>query len=70
MKYRAKDIIKLALENGWTEFSQTGSHRSFRHPQAQFIVTIPDHKGKEVSRLLAIELVKQITQFTKKGYGR
>jgi predicted RNA binding protein YcfA (HicA-like mRNA interferase family) len=57
----AQDLIGLLNKYGWREHDSHGSHRLFRHPAQQGLVTVPDHAGKSVP----IETVKRI--FTHAG---
>lgn len=37
---KVKDIIKLIEQDGWHQVRQKGSHRQFKHPNKQGIVTV------------------------------
>lgn len=37
------EILKRLLNDGWTQVSQKGSHRQFKHPVKKGRVTVPDH---------------------------
>lgn len=45
MKYTAKDLEEMILDDGWYFVRQVGSHRQYRHPSKPGIVTIPWHLG-------------------------
>ena len=40
-----KAFFKHALENGWYQVKQKGSHHQYRHPTKPGKVTIPEHGG-------------------------
>ena len=43
------EIIRRLLKEGWIEVSQTGSHRTFKHPEVIKLVTVP-HPRKDLSK--------------------
>jgi predicted RNA binding protein YcfA (HicA-like mRNA interferase family) len=47
MKVRV--VIRLLLEDGWRQVSQTGSHRQFKHPTKPGRVTIAGKPGAEIA---------------------
>ncbi len=46
---KVRDVIKRIEEDGWYEVAQGGSHKQFKHLIKKGKVTIPYHKGKEIS---------------------
>lgn len=55
----AKEIIKLIEKEGWYEVRQTGSHKHFKHPEYQGIVTIPVHGKKDITPGTLNSILKQ-----------
>lgn len=46
----AREIIKKLKEDGWYAVtSPDGSHTSFKHPVKPGKVTVPQHKGKDMT---------------------
>lgn len=43
MPLSGKELIKLAIENGWTEIRVRGSHHHFKKDGIPHLVTIPVH---------------------------
>jgi predicted RNA binding protein YcfA (HicA-like mRNA interferase family) len=41
---KAREIIRLIVDNGWYLSRQKGSHKQFKHPVKKGIVTIAAHK--------------------------
>ncbi|MEE0998479.1 MAG: type II toxin-antitoxin system HicA family toxin [Treponemataceae bacterium] len=39
----ARNIIRLLKTDGWVEVRQIGSHKQFKHPVKQGLVTVPCH---------------------------
>lgn len=46
MPLTGKEMVKLALENGWVEVRQRGSHHHFKKEGFSYLVTIPVHGMK------------------------
>ncbi|MDI3309509.1 MAG: type II toxin-antitoxin system HicA family toxin [Acetobacteraceae bacterium] len=42
---KARDLIKLLQDDGWTQVRTKGSHIQFRHPTKAGLVTVPFHGG-------------------------
>ena len=40
----SKDIINALEQDGWAEVRQKGSHKQFRHPEKEGLVTVPHPK--------------------------
>jgi predicted RNA binding protein YcfA (HicA-like mRNA interferase family) len=53
----AKEIIKILLQQGFEEISQTGSHIKFFNSITKRTVIVPFHQGKDlpIGTLKAIE---------------
>ena len=54
---RAKDIIKILLENDFMEVSQKGSHKKLK--KGSIVVIVPDHGGKDLGTGLIRKFEKQ-----------
>ncbi|MBF0289549.1 MAG: type II toxin-antitoxin system HicA family toxin [SAR324 cluster bacterium] len=39
----AKQIIERLKKEGWRLARQKGSHKQFKHPEKQILITVPDH---------------------------
>lgn len=44
MPRKFKDVIKMVEDDGWTQVSQCGSHRKYRHPAKSGCIIIAPHK--------------------------
>jgi len=47
MKVRV--VIRVLLEDGWRQVSQSGSHRQFKHPTKPGRVTVAGKPGDEIA---------------------
>jgi predicted RNA binding protein YcfA (HicA-like mRNA interferase family) len=45
---KSRELIRLLESNGWRQVRQKGSHRQYRHPDRQAVVTVPDHAGVDL----------------------
>ena len=52
-------MIRLLRANGWYIHHHTGSHIHFRHPVKTNTIIVPYHAGKELSRGLERQLLKE-----------
>ena len=43
MAVKFREVIKLLEEDGWYEARQKGSHRQFKHPEKDGLVTVAYH---------------------------
>lgn len=50
-------IIRRLLNEGWIETSQTGSHRTFKHPAEIKLITVP-HPRKDLGTGLRRKIEK------------
>lgn len=50
-------IIRRLLQEGWTEVSQTGSHRTFKHAEQIKLITVP-HPRKDLGKGLRRKIEK------------
>lgn len=55
----AKIFEKLLLSLGFEIKRQKGSHIFYRHPDGRY-TTLPHHKGRDISRSLIREILRQI----------
>ena len=58
MRYR--EVKRALLKAGWSEVRQKGSHHQFAHPDKNYVVTVPEHAGQEIS----IGVLKNIKEGT------
>ena len=58
MPLTGKEMVKLALENGWVEVRQRGSHHHFKHPSKKGVVTVP-HPTKDLHPKTVNSILKQ-----------
>ena len=47
MPITGKEMVKLALANGWIEVRKRGSHHHFKKEGIPYLVTIPVHANDE-----------------------
>lgn len=40
MPTKVKEVIAILEDNGWTLARQSGSHRTYKHPDRPFLVTV------------------------------
>ena len=59
MPMKPREMEKLILADGWIFKSQEGSHINYIHPTKPGKVTIPFHKGKDLSRKTENSIKKQ-----------
>lgn len=57
--YKAKEIIKMLLADGWYLKSQKGSHRHFKHPTKPGKVTVPGKLSKTLDEGTSFSIHKQ-----------
>jgi predicted RNA binding protein YcfA (HicA-like mRNA interferase family) len=55
----ASVLIKLLQSKGWEEVRQRGSHRIFKHPEINDIISVPDHGGKDLGKGLIHSIKKK-----------
>lgn len=51
------EIIRRLQKEGWQEVSQTGSHRTFKHPDVAKLITVP-HPRKDLGKGLKRKIMK------------
>lgn len=63
IRLTAKEVIKILLQQGFQEISQTGSHIKFFNLATKKTVIVPFHQGKDlpIGTLKAIEKQSGLT---------
>jgi predicted RNA binding protein YcfA (HicA-like mRNA interferase family) len=56
---KVRDLIKKIEADGWQYMYTTGSHRHFKHPEKPGKVTIPGHRGDDVTPGTLKSVLKQ-----------
>ena len=56
---RFREVEKMILQDGWYEVKQVGSHHQYKHSTKSGKVTIPEHKGKDISMTVVKSILKQ-----------
>ena len=56
---KVREAIRLIEAEGWYEVRQTGSHKHYKHPAKPGLVTIPDHRGKDLGEKTTRSILKQ-----------
>jgi predicted RNA binding protein YcfA (HicA-like mRNA interferase family) len=41
---KVKELIRVLEKNGWRFVRQKGSHRQYKHPDIDRLITVPGHK--------------------------
>lgn len=59
MPMKPREMEKLILADGWVLKKQAGSHKHYIHPTKKGKVTIPFHKGKDLSKGTEISIKNQ-----------
>jgi predicted RNA binding protein YcfA (HicA-like mRNA interferase family) len=59
MPKKPTEMERIILADGWVFKNQTGSHRNYVHPSKSGKVTIPFHKGKDLSKKTENYILKQ-----------
>lgn len=60
MPLSGKELIKLAIENGWTEIRVRGSHHHFKKDGVPYLVTIPVHGNQSLKVRLEKKILKDL----------
>ncbi len=60
MPLSGKELIKLAIENGWTEIRVRGSHHHFKKDGVPYLVTIPVHGNQSLKVGLEKKILKDL----------
>jgi predicted RNA binding protein YcfA (HicA-like mRNA interferase family) len=56
---KVREVIRLIETDGWRQVRQTGSHKHYRHPSKPGLVTIPDHRNKDLGEKTYRSILKQ-----------
>ena len=48
MPIKFRELTKLIEKDGWYIYSQSGSHRQYKHPTKKGRVTVAGHPGDDV----------------------
>ena len=56
---KPREMEKLILADGWLFKEQVGSHKQYTHPVKPGKVTIPFHKGRDLSKRVEDSIRKQ-----------
>lgn len=57
---KIKELIKILRKEGWKEVRRKGSHRQFKHPEKEGLITVPDHgKNEELAKGTQHSIFKQ-----------
>lgn len=59
MPLKPQEMERIILADGWIFKGQKGSHRQYVHPMKKGKVTIPFHKGSELSKMTEYSIRKQ-----------
>lgn len=60
MPLTGKELVKLAIKNGWIEVRVNGSHHHFKKEGFPYLVTIPVHGNKDVKPGLENKILKDL----------
>ncbi|MCC3359625.1 type II toxin-antitoxin system HicA family toxin [Bacillus sp. REN16] len=44
-----KKVEKILIKNGWIKVRTSGSHVQFKKEDINFLATVPNHGGKDIS---------------------
>ncbi len=66
---KPEKLIKILQKMGFEEKRQKGSHKSFYNPDGR-ILTVPFHKGKEISVDLLSKIIKQELKITREEFEK
>ncbi|MCL5736551.1 MAG: type II toxin-antitoxin system HicA family toxin [Actinobacteria bacterium] len=53
------DVIRLLLEDGWSQVAQSESHRQYKHPKKPGRVTVAGKPGHELATGTLRSITKQ-----------
>ena len=59
MPMKVREVIRLLEENGWQEMRMRGSHRQFKHPEGNAVITVPGNLGKELATGTLQDILKK-----------
>jgi predicted RNA binding protein YcfA (HicA-like mRNA interferase family) len=56
---KVREIIRLLEQDGWHQVRQRGSHRQFKHPTKQGLVTVAGKPGDDLAPGTLNSVLKQ-----------
>lgn len=56
---KVRDVIKIVEADGWQQVRVTGSHRQYKHPIKQGLVTVSGHFSDDVHPRTLISIFRQ-----------
>ncbi|MFA6007960.1 MAG: type II toxin-antitoxin system HicA family toxin [Candidatus Shapirobacteria bacterium] len=56
---KVSEVIRRITEDGWVLSRTKGSHRQYKHPRKQGLVTIAGHPSDEIDRGTLNSIMKQ-----------
>jgi len=56
---KVRDVIKIVEADGWRQVRVTGSHRQYKHPTKQGLVTIAGHPSVEMPPGTLVSIFRQ-----------
>ena len=56
---KVSEVIRLITKDGWALSRTKGSHRQYKHPSKQGLVTIAGHPSDEIDRGTLNSIMKQ-----------
>lgn len=59
MPMKVREVVRLLEKAGWIEMRSKGSHRNFRHPDRQSVITVPGNDGKELAAGTLNDILKK-----------
>ena len=60
MPITGKEMVKLALANGWIEVRKRGSHPYFKKEGVPYFITIPVHGNEDLGNGLERKILKDL----------
>ncbi|MFS8972523.1 type II toxin-antitoxin system HicA family toxin [Streptococcus mitis] len=60
MPITGKEMVKLALANGWIEVRKRGSHHHLKKEGVPYLVTIPVHGNEDLGKGLERKILKDL----------
>ncbi|MBN1940775.1 MAG: type II toxin-antitoxin system HicA family toxin [Candidatus Diapherotrites archaeon] len=66
---KPEKLIKILQKMGFEEKRQKGSHKSFYNPDGR-VLTVPFHKGKEISIDLLNKIIKHELKITREEFEK
>lgn len=57
---KSSELVRCYERAGWVQIRQSSSHKIFKNPSTEEIVSVPFHGSKEVGTGLARKLLKKL----------